>query len=970
FFLSGRLRILDFGLAHLEGQESLTGSADLIGTPLYMSPEQAKRRKIDVDHRTDLYSLGATMYEVLTRRPPFRGRDHSHTLEQIIARDAVEPRRINPRIPRDLETIVLKCLRKDPEDRYGTAGALARDLERFVRSDPIEARPQSRWELLAGRLRRHRGKVSVTAALVFLLVLVGIFALRAHREESLRREDGYKPAVMAALMKLHQGDAVGGERASKEVGFYFPFVHPSYASFRRSDPDGREDPIAEAIEGFSAAAASVPGRADAYWHRARAHVLLGAEKDALADLDEALARNPELVPAAYLRAFLREETSQDDPKAHAILEAEAPTWAVSWLAAQLALKQNRPGETATRFQELVEALLARKEEPYIGALLEARIGLAVALAFDERPTDLLPVVSIVRDYWPESAQAAILEVYAYFMLGVELDRDEYKDKSESLLVSACEDFGNQIAFRAADFYLRFQDLDRVERVIDRIEPPGYQEFLRAKFHFLIGEYKNGCAALRRVVNLEPENVWVLTELASHERTEEALRLLRKACRLDPKNAAWPTMLAEKLAREGKRLQSQDKLDAARKECDRALALGPRTSRAWVRLGQVFTMLDGSDQGLQFFLKAIETEPNWDTYNHMASYYLGRKMWDDCINACERALALNPRLSWALRKKGEALEGRGGRGDEEEAVKWYCEAAAGWPPSAKPHGHLARIFESRGDVRERINWLLSGLTVDPGWRSDARNEVNQLLGDETTAAKADRGRLAEHLLALEEVSRRPDVSDRLLPTLAAIRKALRPDLVSYASIDAALEEPVPILDADDLLLEPARLARPRPGSATDRERFNAFLAAAHDSPSEDSSRCLDYFKGRLRQRAGDLEWAVKIFGELAERDLESREPVRRLAECLRALGRAAAAETALRDYLARSPHASKELWSLWTSIGLADLQHTPGELLDDELLTDGKWNTKWRARRPVADIRWLLERLQGGEPIHINCGGAE
>ena len=106
----GRLRILDFGLARLEGQESLTLSGGLVGTPLYMSPEQARRKKITVDHRTDVYSLGATMYEAICGQPPFHGRDHADTLSQIIEKDPVAPRARNPSMPSDLETIVANCL--------------------------------------------------------------------------------------------------------------------------------------------------------------------------------------------------------------------------------------------------------------------------------------------------------------------------------------------------------------------------------------------------------------------------------------------------------------------------------------------------------------------------------------------------------------------------------------------------------------------------------------------------------------------------------------------------------------------------------------------------------------------------------------------------------------------------------------------------------------------------------------------
>ena len=152
----GKLRILDFGLARLEGQESLTLSGDFVGTPLYTSPEQARRKKVPIDHRTDIYSLGATMYEALTGRPPLRGKDHADTLSQILEREPAAPRTLNPQAPRDLETIVSQCLRKDPRNRYGTAEALGQDLRRFGRGDPVEARAQSTVKLALRRAWRHR----------------------------------------------------------------------------------------------------------------------------------------------------------------------------------------------------------------------------------------------------------------------------------------------------------------------------------------------------------------------------------------------------------------------------------------------------------------------------------------------------------------------------------------------------------------------------------------------------------------------------------------------------------------------------------------------------------------------------------------------------------------------------------------------------------------------------------------------
>lgn len=152
----GHLRVLDLGLARLEVEESLALFGDFVGTLRYMSPEQARPRSGSRDRRTDIYSLGATLYEMLTFEPPFQGRDDRDTLRRIIRKEPRPPHALNSAVPRDMESIVLKCLRKEPRDRYRTAEALAQDLRRFLRRDPIEARPQSVWEKLGRHLCRYR----------------------------------------------------------------------------------------------------------------------------------------------------------------------------------------------------------------------------------------------------------------------------------------------------------------------------------------------------------------------------------------------------------------------------------------------------------------------------------------------------------------------------------------------------------------------------------------------------------------------------------------------------------------------------------------------------------------------------------------------------------------------------------------------------------------------------------------------
>src|SRR5581483_3754880 len=128
----GQAWVTDFGLAHLQRQAHLTQSGDLLGTLRYMSPEQALARRGLRDHRTDIYALGATLYELLTLRPAVPGDDREEVLRRIASEEPAWPSVLNPALPPNLEAVVLKALAKDPEERYGTALELAEDLRRFV----------------------------------------------------------------------------------------------------------------------------------------------------------------------------------------------------------------------------------------------------------------------------------------------------------------------------------------------------------------------------------------------------------------------------------------------------------------------------------------------------------------------------------------------------------------------------------------------------------------------------------------------------------------------------------------------------------------------------------------------------------------------------------------------------------------------------------------------------------------------
>jgi serine/threonine protein kinase/Flp pilus assembly protein TadD len=547
----GKVWITDFGLAQFQSDTRLTLSGDLVGTLRYVSPEQALGQPLSVDHRTDLYSLGATLYELLTLEPALDGRDRQELLRQIAEEEVKPPRRINRAIPAELETIVLKAMAKNPAERYATAQELANDLERFLKDEPIRAKRPTLLQRSRKWARRHQPVLWSAAAslLVALTVLAGSVGWIV-RDRAARR------AKIVSDLETALEDAQRFRGEGK-----WPQAQAAAKRAENLVGDDVEDPaLAERVRDLLRELANDE-----------------AERRLLARLEELRSlqsnvKNDQFVLGStlpsYQRAFheygLRPETV-------------TPKQAATRL-------RDRPRTVRGVFLAALDhwLILARfkksSEERWLEQVLDEadadawRKALRVARGRNDRAA----LEKLARDLDVTTQPPDTL-----FQLEMSLQQRGAREAAVALLLRAQETFPN-------DFWIN-HDLGLI---LQQCQPPRLEESIR---------YLTVAVALR------PDSPGARLNLGHslwyHGRLEEASASYRKAIDLKPDYVMAHRNLGHLLAEMGR-------VDEAVEVCRRLTVFKPKDANAFYELANFYRKNDQLDEAVAAFRRAIELEPDY------------------------------------------------------------------------------------------------------------------------------------------------------------------------------------------------------------------------------------------------------------------------------------------------------------------------------------------------------------------------
>jgi serine/threonine protein kinase/Tfp pilus assembly protein PilF len=730
----GNLWVTDFGLAHCQHQAGLTMTGDLVGTLRYMSPEQALAKRVLVDHRTDIYSLGATLYELLTLEPAFPASDRQELLRQIAFEEPRRPRRLNKAVPAELEIIALKALEKNPADRYATAQELADDLERFLKDEPIRAR----WPTPAQRVRkwarRHRPVVgAVAAALALAAVLLaggGLWLARQQAARQAETERAVTAGVARAETLLAEGDSqstdprrwqatveradlalrwaeevLAGGEATAELALR---VRQSRQAVEEARTDSRLLIELERVqlEGSAIEIGDLYRVSDiGHVYRAQAasryEALLRGYGVDLARPEEAAARvRQSRVREALLAALADWNRVANDAALRGpledVLERAEPApdaFRARWRAA---LRQRDPGTVG-------QTLLRLAGEPGVHGLpVTDLVNLARDLRRNESDRWQKQYAAAERllraglecdrgSFWLHHELGMLLVNLARALQTNASDRwpEEYAAAERLLRAGLERDRGSFCLNHELGELLAFNSHREEEAVAyltaaaairsDSAPSCWYLGIALGNKNDIDGAIREFRAALQIDPNFIPAHEYLAHDLLKKEDLDGAIRACRKAIQLAPKAADNHFDLGRALYRKGD-------LDGAMREFRAALECRPNFLIARLNLGQILLDKNDLEGALREYQAAVRLAPTSpDTHIGLGDALMEKKDFDGAMREYRTALRIHPGHPNAHIGLGGALQGKGqldeAFAEYTAAARWYGELFAAQPALA-------------------------------------------------------------------------------------------------------------------------------------------------------------------------------------------------------------------------------------------------------------------------------------------------
>jgi serine/threonine-protein kinase len=746
----GTPKVTDFGLAkRLEGGGGLTLTGAPMGTPSYMAPEQARGDKGAIGPAVDVYALGAILYECLTGRPPFRAETSTATIQQVLADDPVPPARLNRGVPRDLETICLKCLQKDPAKRYPTAAEFAADVERFSKHEPIQARPPGRVERCLRWVRRRPAAAALLSALGLLVAAGAVGAWSVYQQRT----------VAHARQALTDQEVRGVlERACGplEEGW---LAH-DLAKLTEARAEGNR---AADIARSGGASAAVRQEAEALQKDAtgrleraeRNRALLGALQDVSVQ-NETLAHvhdranspvglaqpNADELYGAAFRRWGLDVDGTAEVEVVARLGAE-PDPVVQELVAgldgwMLERRRNRPEAEWRRLYRVAERLDGSEPRRRMRALL---VGGAPPRA------EVVAGLVGIGSPWPapwELTQGATWR--ALLELRREIDPRTETVLTVALLARAFAEVGDTAE---AERVLRLAVTARPVQVVLLValgklleregpsrltEAIGYYRAARSRHPFL-------GIALGRVLHAAgkaDEAEEVLQELArqpAHDRDPalflnlsftlfsrrkyiEAEAASRKATHFQPDFAGAHFNL-------GNALLAQERYGEAEAAYRKTLDLKPRWAEAQSQLGNALSRRGNHGEAEAAYRKAIDLKPDLAAaYNNLGSVLMRQQRYGEAEAALRKAIDLNPSLAEAHNNLGNTLVLQGRPGEAEAASRKAIDLN---PSLAEAYYNLGNALSAQGERREAEAAFRKSVDLKPDFAAAYYNLGNALMG---------------------------------------------------------------------------------------------------------------------------------------------------------------------------------------------------------------------------------------------------